>query len=545
MSDLRPPAKAFVAANCLCAAAALLLALQSGTVMTAPVVVLAAVMAALVGLAWLFPLPISFKTQFYLDSIPLLAAVLLLPPAAALASIGLGVALAHVVRRRPLDESAFNTAQGMLQGGMGLIALAFCGWTVSAPVFNDPQAIFALASAAAVIYLTNELSVAGMVSLQTRQPLLAVWAGGLRSTTYLGIGAQAAQFGLGFVLAGLLWYMPWTVVLLAPVVVVVYSALGRQIELRRQLDGLLQDQASMLDEAQGLARIGSWIWDLRSGRHTWSGELYRLLGDMEPEPRAGYDVLHAKVYPADRAEFDAAVHAAIQEAGSFAIDHRVVRTDGAVRLVHSHGAVLRDPRGQPNRLVATLHDVTERRAWEARLTFEATHDQLTGLFNRAFFIRALERAITASPNDSAVLFLDLDCFKDINDRYGHQIGDELLIAVAERLRDAVRPSDVVARLGGDEFAILLQPVDNAGASGTADRLAAIGSAPYRIRKYMLNVQVSIGWTPIRQTHRYPEQALGDADQALYQAKRLGLGQVVQFTGFHGMQLPPADEDVAV
>lgn len=545
MSELQPFAKAYILTVNLLALVAVALAVLTNPMVSAHAGLLAFAIAALVALAWLFPLPISFKTQLYLDSIPLLAAILLLPPGLALSSVGLGTLAAHLARRRPLDESAFNSAQAVLQATTGVVALTLIGWSATAPSFESPVALGAVALTGVVIYLTNDLLVAGMVSLQSGRRLLGVWLDALRSTSGLEFGAQAAQFGLGFILAATLWFAPWAAVLLAPLGALVYCALGRQIQLRRTLDSLLQDQETMLDEAQRLAHLGSWTWDLRTGRHSWSRELHHLLGETERVPNVSFDTLLETIHPADRASFDDAVHAALRGAGGFAVDHRVFRPDGEVRLMHSHGSVIGDESGRAARIVATMHDVTERRAWEVRLTYEATHDQLTGLFNRAYFIEALERAIGAPERDSAALFIDLDCFKDVNDQHGHQIGDELLVAVAERIRAGVRPTDIVARLGGDEFTVLLQPVGNIVEAGAAaERLANMSTGPYRIREHLIHVDISIGWTPVGPAHQFPEHVLEEADQALYRAKRFGRGRVVQFADFHGPPLSPSAEDMA-
>jgi len=191
-------------------------------------------------------------------------------------------------------------------------------------------------------------------------------------------------------------------------------------------------------------------------------------------------------------------------------------------------------RGMPgNGWLATMEDITERRRAEARIQYLAEHDPLTDLPNRALFAERLKLALAQSRkgHPCAVMCLDLDHFKQVNDALGHAIGDALLRATAGRLRHAVRDGDTVARLGGDEFTVLqtgaLQPME---AEALAQRLIAAMSAPYTIEGHSITVRVSIGIAVLTEGHAEDEaSALRKADFALYQAKNDGRSRYCLFT----------------
>jgi diguanylate cyclase (GGDEF)-like protein/PAS domain S-box-containing protein len=182
-------------------------------------------------------------------------------------------------------------------------------------------------------------------------------------------------------------------------------------------------------------------------------------------------------------------------------------------------------------IVVTMRDVTTRKRLEVELKQRALRDDLTGLANRALFMDRLEHALLRlqrAPSTIAVLFVDLDDFKAVNDGLGHAAGDALLVAVAERLERCLRPSDTIARLGGDEFAVLLDDVESReSAWQTSERLLETLQMPVPIGDLAVNVPASIG-IAIADAPASPESLMRDADIALYRAKGAGKGRVAEF-----------------
>jgi diguanylate cyclase (GGDEF)-like protein/PAS domain S-box-containing protein len=189
-----------------------------------------------------------------------------------------------------------------------------------------------------------------------------------------------------------------------------------------------------------------------------------------------------------------------------------------------------DPDGHVSRVSAVGRDVTERRLAEAELEWQATHDQLTGLPNRALLLEQLEHRLEQrTEQPAAVMFLDLDRFKSINDTLGHEAGDELLVEVADRIRAVVRPDDLVARLGGDEFVVLCgEVVDDGHARAIAQRvLAAIEGDSFVIDSVELGMSASLG-IALSSAGEHAEVLLRDADAAMYRAKENGRARLELF-----------------
>ncbi|HLL39979.1 MAG TPA: EAL domain-containing protein, partial [Rubrobacteraceae bacterium] len=212
-------------------------------------------------------------------------------------------------------------------------------------------------------------------------------------------------------------------------------------------------------------------------------------------------------------------------------EHRIRRPDGEVRWVHGQAEVVRGESGESLRMIGTVHDVTERKALEDRLRYQAYYDALTGLPNRQLFLdrlgRALARTRRGRDRRVALLFMDLDGFKVVNDSLGHEVGDLLLVAVAVRLKGCLRPEDTLARFGGDEFVLLVEDVEAADeAVRVAERIIDELKNRFVLGGRELYAHTSIGIAIGEDRTKDPDDLLRDADTAMYRAKDEGLSYSV-------------------
>ncbi|HYP54497.1 MAG TPA: diguanylate cyclase, partial [Pyrinomonadaceae bacterium] len=224
------------------------------------------------------------------------------------------------------------------------------------------------------------------------------------------------------------------------------------------------------------------------------------------------------------------------------VEGKVVTSSSELRYVHREGhdvwamasaSLVRDAQQKPLHVILQLQDITERKRAEGQLHHAAYHDALTGLPNRALFTEhlrvALRRSAEGAENLFAVLFLDLDRFKNINDSLGHVQGDQLLIAVSRRLKQCVRPGDMVARFGGDEFAVLLSSLDcPSDATDIAERVQTAIRSPVHLGGHEVRTAASIGIALSTSGYAQPNDVLRDADTAMYHAKEQGHGHYQVF-----------------
>ena len=322
---------------------------------------------------------------------------------------------------------------------------------------------------------------------------------------------------------------------------VLLVATAQDITDRIASEARLQESERRLLEAQRVARLGRWDWDVLEDRVTWSEEMYRIFG-LDPQAReATYADYLERIHPDDRERVDLVVQQAWDGKDVYEVDHRIVRADGSVGWVAGRGEIVRDDRGRPLRFHGTATDVTERKRAEAEAERSASAlaaqaeqlrrlaftDPLTGLANRALFNDRLEHAVARREREQvSVLLLDLDDFKHVNDLLGHQVGDELLAEVARRLQGCVRPQDTVARLGGDEFAVVLE--SDADPELVVRRVTEALEEPAVLGERQLVPTASTGLATTDSGSIDAEELLRRADIAMYEAKRAGKGRYAVF-----------------
>ena len=233
------------------------------------------------------------------------------------------------------------------------------------------------------------------------------------------------------------------------------------------------------------------------------------------------------LHPDERERVLAARAYHIETCTPYRDEYRIQRGDGSTLWVHDEAVVEVDDRGKPVQIRGYLQEITDRRRLEEQLAHRALHDPLTGLPNRTLLLERLQHwASRRTPCSIAVLYLDLDDFKYVNDRLGHSAGDAVLNEAARRISTCVRPEDTISRIGGDEFAIVLEEIEPVDAEMVAERIiTAISTVPFSVAGQDLVLGASIGLSSSPGTGRLSaDLVLNHADMAMYEAKGQGKGQ---------------------
>lgn len=289
-----------------------------------------------------------------------------------------------------------------------------------------------------------------------------------------------------------------------------------------------------LEEAQRIARLGMWIVDPVSRQTTWSAEAYRLWGVDPALPVPTGSALLRLIHVDDQQRYNELIRPAILEGRSFEGEFRIALPGGGVRWVQALGRPVLDDRGETVIVRGTIRDITEQREADEHIRHLAHFDLLTGLPNRSLFTQLIERALAQAKRRAsplAILFIDLDGFKEINDRLGHNAGDALLAAFASRLASTSRKSDATgrlrsadsaARLGGDEFVVLIDDFEDVFEVVTvARRILAATSTPFHLEGGDRYLTASIGIAVYPDDGETLDSLMKSADSAMYAAKQTG------------------------
>jgi len=303
--------------------------------------------------------------------------------------------------------------------------------------------------------------------------------------------------------------------------------------LREAIGNLRELHESVLaaSEVGGLGTFALGLTDDRWVRSPEQDAIFGLDRDFPATGEMWLSLIHDDDRAMIRAYFDETVRASRQP---FDMEYRIIRpSDGAIRWIHGIGKPECNAEGQPIRLIGAVKDVTDQKESQERMAHLAFHDSLTGLPNRALLVDRIHHALLQAKRHGdllAVCYLDLDGFKPINDQWGHDFGDRILVEVAERLLGATRTGDTVARMGGDEFVVLLSRVGGEEElDGIAARMLAAVARPYSHGGTVARLTLSMGVTLYpRDAAEEPDALIRHADQALHEAKRKGKSCLSRF-----------------
>ena len=309
----------------------------------------------------------------------------------------------------------------------------------------------------------------------------------------------------------------------------------QDITERKRTEAALRESDARWKLALDSTGDGVWDWNTQTGTQIFSRRCQEMFGYDDEEMAARSDAFDRLTHPDDMREMVKDRQAHLDGATpTYANEHRMLCKDGTWKWVLSRGMVIsRAAGGAPLRMIGTLTDITSRKNSEALIWQQANFDALTGLPNRRMLRDRLEQEIKKSDRDNlqlAILFIDLDHFKEVNDTLGHDVGDRLLVEAAQRIRHCVRDADTVARMGGDEFTLVLSELqDGQRLERILEALLAALSASFKLGDEQVYVSASIGITIYPADATEVESLFKNADQALYVAKGAGRNRFSFFT----------------
>jgi diguanylate cyclase (GGDEF)-like protein/PAS domain S-box-containing protein len=339
----------------------------------------------------------------------------------------------------------------------------------------------------------------------------------------------------------------WTSAAIGSVMLVLIVVLiWRERKLRRQLaeyrdiiNSLAEGQNIRQDgdverfkRSQYFARIGTWDWDVDTDKLYWSEAIYGMFGFKIGEVTPSYALFCSCVHPDDRARVRAGELRCLATGENHDEEYRVVWPDGTIRWLRETGNVVRNHHEETIKMMGVVRDITEEKASASYLRHLAHFDPLTGLPNRLVLEERLSEALEQARVSStrvALVFVDLNGFKAINDHYGHAAGDRVLITTATRLKKILRATDTVARIGGDEFVVIFQNLPQGGslqdeARSICQKIFVELSPPMSIGNDQRHIGTSLGVAVFPDHAPSMDRLIHIADLAMYEAKRSGNNQ---------------------
>jgi diguanylate cyclase (GGDEF)-like protein/PAS domain S-box-containing protein len=299
---------------------------------------------------------------------------------------------------------------------------------------------------------------------------------------------------------------------------------ARDVTAEKQAAAAQYENVEKLRLAVDAAELMYWEWERDTDQLHWGRDPSTLVGTSGGRNTRWSEYLEI-VHPEDRDRYLAAVNAAWEQAGACTNEYRVIRHDGRVAWLSSHGKTLADSAGKVYRMIGVSQDITERKRQEEEARFLAYHDTLTGLPNRRLLDDRLRQAtFLAQRRDTrvAVMVVDLDHFKQVNDALGHRAGDAVLREAANRIAGCVRKADTLARHGGDEFVVVIPDLHQDGDSQVvAEKILRALEPAFRVDGRDFTIGASIGISVFPTDAGDGEGVLRNADVAMYRAKQLG------------------------
>jgi diguanylate cyclase (GGDEF)-like protein/PAS domain S-box-containing protein len=306
------------------------------------------------------------------------------------------------------------------------------------------------------------------------------------------------------------------------------------ITRRREIEQKLVDAQVRLQMTVEIARLGFWERDVATNETYFSPEWKEQIGYADRELPNTLQEWSSRLHPDDRVRVEQAMQAFINKPeDELQFEYRFRHRDGSYRWFLSRAIALQDPPGNSRKIIGMRLDITERKDAEQSIRQAGQHDALTGLPNRMLLFEYADHMLAAAHRSGtrvAILFIDLDRFKEINDTYGHEAGDAVLREVAQRLSASIRKGDIAGRLGGDEFLVILgQVTDEFRTASVAEDMLVRLNKPHRIGKLELAITPSIGIAIFPADGDNTETLVRHADHAMYAAKERGRSRVQFFT----------------
>ena len=323
----------------------------------------------------------------------------------------------------------------------------------------------------------------------------------------------------------------------------IYALCGISVDISeiKRIEHALRESEQRFKVAGKAAYDLIYEWEVATDNLRWFGDIDRILGYKQGEISHEIDNWLALIHPDDQPKLAGAVEQHRNSIQPINYEYRIRHKDGNYRYWSDHALPLLDENRKPYKWIGVCTDITTQKRQQHELEFSAYHDRLTGLPNRLLLSDRLRQAMyqeTRRGQSLAVVYIDLDGFKEINDTHGHEMGDHLLVAIAKRFQRVLREGDTVARLGGDEFvAVLIDIETTANAIPLLRRLLKVIAEPVLVDNLILQVSASLGVSFYPQGENVDaDQLLRQADQAMYQAKLKGKNRYHFFDAEHDRSL---------